>query len=131
MPIRIEIMELVPEDKLVETIELFGASDADIVTAINDNKNRFTIEATFFDGSPAGTPMVLEGKMSHFGGPNDDGVAPDEGLSLFDAGDVEANQDLFLLTQPPGTTGLARRLNPQAKYLACRWNLSLTPKSFL
>jgi hypothetical protein len=137
MPIRIEILSLVPEDKLVETVALFSASAADIITAINDNKNSesnkntFTIESTFLGGSPAGSPITFDGKVSTFGGPDDLDVGPDEGLSLFDVGDVAANPDLFLPTQPPGTTGLARRLNPQAKYLACRWNLSVTPKSFL
>ena len=131
MAVKIEILDLVPEDKLVETIELFGASHADIVTAINDDKGTFTIEATFFGGSPAGSAITFQGKMSTFGGPNDDGVRSDEGLSLYGPGDVAANPDLFLPKQPPGTTGLARRLNPKAKYLACRWNLSITPKSFL
>jgi hypothetical protein len=131
MPIRIEILDLVPEDKLVETVALFSASAADIVTAINDNHNTFTVEATFFDNSAAGSAIALDGKMSTFGGPDDHGVGPNEGLSLFEAEDLAANPDLFLPMQPPGTTGLARRLNPQAKYLACRWNLSVTPKSFL
>ena len=29
--------------------------------------------------------------------------------------------DLFLSYQPEGTTGLARRLNPEQPYVACRW----------
>ena len=29
-------------------------------------------------------------------------------------------------TQPPGTTGLARRLNPNAMYLAMRWDYRVT-----
>src|SRR5438876_5638449 len=99
MPIRIEILDLVPEDKLVETIALFSASAANIITAINDNKGTFTIESTFFGGSPAGSPINFEGKMSHFGGPDDHGVGPAEGLSLFEAEDVAANPDLFLPTQ--------------------------------
>jgi len=131
MPIRIETLDKVPEDSLVETIALFSASTADIVTAINDNEGTFTVEATFFGDLPAHSPITLEGKMSVFGGPDDHLVGPDEGLSLFEAGDVAANPDLFLPAQPAGTTGLARRLNPQAKYLACRWVLGVTPKSFL
>src|SRR5207302_1667956 len=38
---------------------------------------------------------------------------------------------LFLDTQPPGTTGLARRLNPAFNYIACRWDYSVTPQDFL
>ena len=37
----------------------------------------------------------------------------------------------FLDTQPPGTTGLGRRLNPDAFYIACRWDYKLTPKTAL
>jgi hypothetical protein len=105
----------------------------DVVTAVNDHQGTFTVEATLIS-SPAGTPgtmITIVGKMSVFGGPNDTGVGPDEGLSLFEPSDVAANADIFLPAQPSGTTGLARRLNPQAKYLACRWDLDETPKSYL
>jgi N-acetylmuramoyl-L-alanine amidase len=40
-------------------------------------------------------------------------------------------EDLFLLQQPPGTTGLARRLNPEAFYIATRWDYDETPKDML
>jgi N-acetylmuramoyl-L-alanine amidase len=65
--------------------------------------------------------MRLIGKCSWFGGPNDImGVAPDEGLAfIYDVSDAP---DLFLPTQPPGTTGLARRLDPAEYYVACRWD---------
>jgi len=133
MPSRIETLDKVPESRLIATIKGFSDDDADIVTAINNRKGSFTVEATFLDTPTraAGASMVLDGKMSTFGGPDDTGVRPGEGLSLFDASDIAANPDLFLPTQPPGTTGLARRLNPQANYLACRWDLSATPRSFL
>ena len=130
---RIETLDKVPENDLIDTIKEFRDDKADIVTAVNDKQGTFTVEATFM-GSPAGTPgtmITLVGKMSVFGGPNDTGVDQDENLSLFEPGDVAANQDIFLPAQPPGTTGLARRLNPQAKYLACRWDLDETPKTFL
>ena len=133
MPPRIETLDKVPETKLIETIKEFSDDDADTVTAVNNNKGTFTVEATFLD-TPAGASgavMTLDGKMSTFGGPDDTGVRPNEGLSLFDTSDIAANPDLFLTAQPPGTTGLARRLNPQANYLACRWALNVTPKSFL
>jgi hypothetical protein len=38
---------------------------------------------------------------------------------------------LFLGEQPPGTTGLARRLNPRAYYLAMRWDYGRFPKEML
>lgn len=64
--------------------------------------------------------MKVEGKVSWFGGPNDQGVAPDEELAfIYDVSDAPY---LFLPEQPPGTSGLARRLNPQMPYVACRWD---------
>jgi len=72
---------------------------------------------------------MLTGKCSWFGGPNDTGVAPDEGLAFIDA--YSDAPDLFLAQQPPGTTGLARRLNPAKKYIACRWDYDETPKDVL
>lgn len=71
--------------------------------------------------------------MSTFGGPLDTGVSPSEGLALFERPDLTnpAHSSLFLRTQPPGTTGLARRLNPDRFYIACRWNYSQTPREFL
>jgi N-acetylmuramoyl-L-alanine amidase len=73
--------------------------------------------------------LTLKGKVSHFGGPNDDGVAPDEGLAFISA--VDQAPHLFLSYQPEGTTGLARRLNPQAYYIACRWDYDETPAYML
>ena len=93
-----------------------------------------------FDESeePPPPPRVLDvrvsfsGKCSWFGGPEDLGVAPDEDLAWWDdEADAEANPHLFLPQQPPGTTGLARRLDPAKPYVACRWDYDLTPKSML
>jgi hypothetical protein len=70
------------------------------------------------------------GTCSHFGGPLDQGVAPDEGLAF--VYDVMDAPWLFLPYQPEATTGLARRLNAQAvHYVACRWDYSVTPKPML
>jgi hypothetical protein len=124
----------VPEQHLQELLNDYREFDqADIVTAINDGTGTFTVESTVFDKapSPGGSSIIINGKMSTFGGPNDTGVSPSEGLSMFEPPDVANNMDLFLPGQPPGTTGLARRLNPNAKYLACRWNLQITPRSYL
>lgn len=72
---------------------------------------------------------VVKGKVSWFGGPNDKGVKPDEGLAFISK--VEQAPQLFLPHQPPDTTGLARRLNPDVFYLACRWNYKDTPREML
>jgi hypothetical protein len=70
------------------------------------------------------------GTCSYFGGPDDTGVTPDEGLALhFDI--TADNQHLFLPYQPSGSSGLARRLNPYVHYIACRWDYDVTPKSML
>ena len=69
------------------------------------------------------------GACSHFGGPDDTGVAPDEGLAFIY--NVDDAPQLFLPHQPEGTTGLARRLNPYIHYVACRWDYSVTPKPSL
>ena len=70
------------------------------------------------------------GPCSWFGGPEDTGgVDADEGLAFFY--DYEDAPHLFLPKQPPGTTGLARRLNPEKPYVACRWNYDFTPKAML
>jgi N-acetylmuramoyl-L-alanine amidase len=73
--------------------------------------------------------MRVRGKVSHFGGPEDQGVSPDEGLAfIYEVSDAPR---LFLPTQPPGTTGLARRLNPEMPYIAMRWDYDKTPKDML
>ena len=74
-------------------------------------------------------PVKFSGPCSWFGGPDDTGVAPDEGLAFLY--DYEDAPQLFLPEQPPQTTGLARRLNPDAYYVACRWDYSVTPKDML
>jgi N-acetylmuramoyl-L-alanine amidase len=73
--------------------------------------------------------LNLTGKVSHFGGPLDQGVAPSEGLAWITA--VEQKPEIFLSYQPEGTTGLARRLNPASLYLATRWDYAETPPPVL
>lgn len=71
----------------------------------------------------------LVGKCSSFGGPNDLGVSASEGLAfIYDVSDAP---HLFLPSQPPGTTGLARRLDPEVFYIATRWDYDDTPKDML
>src|SRR5699024_6260112 len=73
--------------------------------------------------------MNLRGKVSWFGGPDDTGVSASEGLAFIY--EYETAPHLFLKTQPPGTTGLARRLNPNVFYIACRWDYEKYPKPSL
>ena len=69
------------------------------------------------------------GTCSTFGGPNDMGVSASEGLAF--VYEYDEAPYLFLPKQPPGTTGLARRLSPDVFYLACRWNYDITSKLML
>lgn len=73
--------------------------------------------------------MKISGKCSWFGGPDDEGVSPDEGLAFIY--EIDDAPDLFLPQQPAGTTGLARRLDPDEHYIACRWDYSVTSKEEL
>jgi hypothetical protein len=75
------------------------------------------------------TVVTFSGPCSWFGGPEDEGVAPDEGLAFLYS--VEDAPSLFLEEQPDGTTGLARRLDPEQFYVACRWDYETTPKDML
>ncbi len=70
-----------------------------------------------------------KGKISRFGGPSDLGMKKDEGLALIN--NVGQAPELFLPVQPPGTTGLARRLNPWKFFVALRWDYKKTPKDVL
>ena len=80
-----------------------------------------------------GIVLLGTGRMSIFGGPADEGVGPHEGLALVGPTDLALwwFSCLFLLEQPPGTTGLARRLNPRAYYLAMRWDYGAYSKALL
>lgn len=76
----------------------------------------------------------VEGKMSTFGGPDDNGMRPDEGLALFSSEQDMRNHglgDFLLSSQQAGFTGLGRRLNPDKPYLACRWWETDLKKEFL
>src|SRR6516162_3848112 len=71
-------------------------------------------------GAVADQTIRMSGKVSWFGGPEDMGVSPSEGLAFIY--DVDTKPHIFLDEQPPGTTGLARRLDPETYYIAMRWD---------
>ena len=78
---------------------------------------------------PPSTLFFTKGPCSWFGGPDDGGVSPSEGLAfIYEINDAPY---LFLPYQPSGTTGLARRLNPEVHFVACRWDYNVTPKPSL
>jgi N-acetylmuramoyl-L-alanine amidase len=82
------------------------------------------------DQPPVDTALLhVTGPCSWFGGPEDSGVSPSEGLAFISS--TGQQPELFLPYQPEGTTGLARRLNPQVPYVACRWDYDVTPKPSL
>lgn len=78
---------------------------------------------------PSDVLFQAKGACSWFGGPNDNGVSSSEGLAFIF--NVSEAPHLFLPSQPSGTTGLARRLNPYVDYIACRWDYAITPKTML
>jgi len=78
---------------------------------------------------PPTAHFTVTGKCSQFGGPDDTGVSASEGLAFIY--DVMDKPELFLPYQPANTTGLARRLNPNIHYVACRWDYGKTPKPTL
>jgi hypothetical protein len=75
--------------------------------------------------------IVFTGRMSTFGGPQDSGVGINEGLDLINPSQADRFLGLFLPADPAHPVGLARRLNPDAHYVACRWDFSKTPKEAL
>lgn len=81
--------------------------------------------------APAIKAYELTGRVSTFGGPSDMGMEPDEGLAILNDSDLAQFNAYFLPEQPAGTTGMGRRLNPDAFYIACRWNYDATPRRFL
>ena len=85
-------------------------------------------------GVPLGANhVVLNGRMSTFGGPDDDGMTKTEDLALVEkqsqADDYPG--DFFVSESAARASGWGRRLNPAKFYIACRWDYSLTPKAFL
>ena len=109
---------------LIEVCFVDSATDVELY---QDSFDR--ICAAIASLAPDFAPEVASGKVSWFGGPEDQGVAPDEGLAfIYDASQAP---DLFLPMQPEGTTGLARRLDPEEFYIAMRWDYDMISKTEL
>ena len=73
--------------------------------------------------------FTARGSCSWFGGPSDTGVSASEGLAFIY--EYDEAKHLFLPQQPNGTSGLARRLDPNVFFVACRWDYDTTPKEML
>ena len=101
-------------------VTIYEEKFEEICSAIAQSISGVTVPADAF---------VVEGRASVFGGPDDDGVAPNEGLAFISS--MSQAPHLFLPYQPSGTSGLARRLNPWVHYVACRWDYEQTPKEVL
>jgi N-acetylmuramoyl-L-alanine amidase len=115
---------------LIETCFVDSEADAEIYRAQFNLICEMIANCLTGAVTPKPEPIwATQGKVSWFGGPNDGGVAPDEGLAFID--EVEDAPHLFLPEQPPGTTGLARRLDPHSHYVACRWDYDKTPRDML
>ena len=143
-----------PPTETVNYIEMSTMATADVQVLING----MTIHGTYVEGQPVvdltikghgDVSMEINGEMFHnqepsepialfsafgtcswFGGPEDMGVSPSEGLAFIY--EYEQAPHLFLDRQPPGTTGLARRLDTEGVYyIACRWDYDMTPKDML
>jgi hypothetical protein len=69
------------------------------------------------------------GKISTFGGPTDTGMSSSEGLALCTTAEhFTRMRRLFL---PWATEPLGRQLDPEAAYIACRWDYKRTPPALL
>src|SRR4029077_6441665 len=101
----------------------------DVVAAIADTLSGIS-GMELPDVPPPVNEISVTGTCSWFGGPDDLGVSPSEGLAFIYEIDDD-NQFLFLPFQPKGTTGLARRLNPYVHYCAMRWDYDEHPKDTL
>jgi N-acetylmuramoyl-L-alanine amidase len=108
--------------------EVYGLQFDEICEAVAEVLAGQEAEASKPSKPPETTEKVY-GTCSHFGGPDDMGVEPDEGLAFIS--EVEEAPQLFLPYQPSGTTGLARRLNIYVHYLAMRFDYDKHPKETL
>jgi N-acetylmuramoyl-L-alanine amidase len=106
----------------------FVDAEAD-VDAYEENFDLICQAIAMVAGPVSPQVMHAKGRVSWFGGPDDTGVSPDEGLAFLYS--VEDKPHLFLPEQPENTTGLARRLDPDEDYIAMRWDYDVFSKDFL
>jgi hypothetical protein len=66
-------------------------------------------------------PYSVIGKISTFGGPDDEGMAHGEGLALYEHEEANLRKDLFLERSQDWSEGTSKRLKPGALYFAFRF----------
>lgn len=71
------------------------------------------------------------GPCSTFGGPRDTGMSKTEGLALMSEADLARGWWFSSLCNAGNAGGMAHKLNPEAFYVACRWNYAATSKEAL
>ena len=126
-----EIDEVPPPVDIIDTPEIPRVNiqiEGDVIVSINGEEIG-SIEVMPLPPLPTDGLFYAKGKCSYFGGPDDMGVSSSEGLAFIY--NVDDAPQLFLPSQPQGSTGLARRLNPYVHYVACRWDYAVTPKNTL
>jgi hypothetical protein len=77
------------------------------------------------------TARTFRGRVGIWGGPLDAHSTPAEDLAVIRPTDLLQFAQYFLPEQPPGTTGLTRRLNPESFYMSARWNYKDTNLEYL
>ena len=111
MAVEIFILDKVREQNSSKPVKKQCDDAPNFVTAINDGQGTFSVKSTFIseDDAASGASITLQGKMSHFGGPEDTtGVKPDEGLAIMDPSDV-ATYILICFCRPSRPAQRARR----------------------
>lgn len=73
--------------------------------------------------------LLWRGRCSTFGGANDMGVQPAEGLALVTS--LDAFSRALEMFVDPGAGSRARNLDPQFPYIACRWDYGHYPREKL
>jgi hypothetical protein len=110
-----------PRDVWLRSTKRFSSSPSEPVQSLSKSRKA------------GGRVFRVEGKMSTFGGPDDPSTNHLRPLALFEESDLDDPKysNLFL---PGGTleeVGLTRRLNPDANYVACRWEYGITSRDLL
>lgn len=66
--------------------------------------------------------MKIEGKCSEFGGPNDEGMKPEEGLAIYEHHESDLRPDLFIPRGTDQRMGTNTRLIIYSYYIAVRYD---------
>jgi N-acetylmuramoyl-L-alanine amidase len=112
-----------------KNFDLICDAIAEVLSGEESERPPIELPPPSIEQPPPGYNTEYTGTCSWFGGPEDTGVSPSEGLAFIY--DVMDKPELFLPYQPEGTTGLARRLNPHVHYFAMRFDYDVYSKTEL